>query len=59
MKYNHSETKLFVSNKSEETIRDLKPGTTYNIGVLIIMDDGTLNQKHIVFGQYNTICLGM
>lgn len=38
-------------------MKDLKPGTEYNIGVLIIMDDGNINKEEdIVYGLYNTTC---
>lgn len=54
--YHYSKIKPFNSYISNEIVNGLKPGTTYNIGVQIIMDDGNLNEKNIVYGLYNTKC---
>lgn len=55
--YHHSEIKSLNSTKSSEALKGLKPGTPYNIGVLIIMDDGNWNKDDIVYGLYDTTCL--
>lgn len=43
--------------KVTQTINNLIPGTTYYIGVQLIMNDGVFNEKDVVFGQYKTKCL--
>lgn len=56
----HSEVKPITEKKyrPHEVLNDLKPDTLYMVGVLLITDDGNLNEQDIVFGRFRTSCLG-
>ncbi|KAL4085361.1 hypothetical protein QTP88_027220 [Uroleucon formosanum] len=57
--FRSSEIKLIsnAKNFTSENIRGLEPDTKYTVGVLLIADDGNVNEQDIVYGQYKTLCM--
>ncbi|XP_025407449.1 uncharacterized protein LOC112681404, partial [Sipha flava] len=37
-------------------INHLEPGTAYEVGAILITNDGNFNDQDIIYGQYNTTC---
>lgn len=59
-KFHKSEIKCIDENinVTQEIISNLLPDTKYNVGVLIVTDDGNFNDQHVVYGEYKTLCKG-